>query len=77
MKLQEEKKRFTVFLIPSLAAALKAMPRKKRNTFVNEKLMEALEREELFSSLEEMKHAKTSFKNGPEFIEKIRQEWTL
>lgn len=73
----EPKIRFTVFLIPSLAQKLKAMPRKKRNTFVNEKLMGALEREELFSALEDLKHTKTSYESGPEFIEKIRKEWTI
>lgn len=73
----KEKIRFTVFLVPSLVKALQSMPRKKRNAFVNEKLAEALEREELFSALEDMKYKKTSFESGPEFIEKIRKEWTL
>lgn len=77
IKTHEPKIRFTVFLIPSLAQKLKAMPRKKRNKFVNEKLIHALEREELFSALEKLKHTKTSFKSGPKFIERIRKEWTL
>jgi len=75
--LQDQKVRFTVFLIPSLAKALQAMSRKKRNQFVNEKLMDAMERENLFSAIETMKHAKTNYKKGPDFIKKIRSEWTL
>ncbi len=46
----------------------------------NEKLMNAmnaLERKHLFFSLEEMKHAKTSYEEGHSFIEKIRNEWTF
>lgn len=77
MLIDEQKIRFTVFIIPSLAKALQKMPRKKRNAFVNEKLMQALERETLYAALEELKHMKTSFKSGPKFIEKIRKEWTL
>lgn len=77
IKIDESKIRFTVFLIPSLAQKLKAMPRKKRNAFVNEHLADALERENLMSHLEAMKKKKTSFRSGIQFIRNIRKEWTL
>ena len=73
---QPAKIRFTMFLVPQIANALKSMPKKKRNQFVNEKLEQALERESLSQALEKFKKIKTSYEAGPEFIEQFRKEWT-